>query len=706
MGEIKTTIKKPEAKRENRPSQTLKKGSSQSISSPSEQILFLQRTIGNQAVGRLLKSGALQAKLRIGQPGDIYEQEADRMAERVMRMPEPVVQRKNERGKVKIDEVKGKKIQVKSIPDQTRSFVQRQPEEAKEEGKAFISNIFNWGIGTVDNKSAKTFHGNASQGKSGASRSIMLSPGKWGDKKPIPGPAGEKQNDIDFIFPTKDTPINGKTDSAFKVGSNNATIITDPKDPKNSKIDDYDSYWPHDKAKGLTGYPVQKGAIEKEEKLQKKEASGSTPDVTPELESSISAIRGGGQPLPESVRAFYEPRFGADFGQVRVHTGSQAAETAKSINAKAFTVGRNIAFGAGEYSPDTIVGRKLLAHELTHVVHQDDGRGPSLIQRVPLGEAHARMGGPSVREMGQREEAPTRHCYPPMLLFERATKNETLFPPQSFNEVIWEGRIPLGELGWVDITLLARGRASGAISAEYGPGTIRDLCLARDANSDRLSGGGELYVPARVGPALHLTGDLVAEARYLAVPTGSLQGSLVADGAAEVNGYIGGRVAATYADGGLMFQAAGQLQTGALLTFRLGASAMTTLVGQEFWRRDWNLLDEQIGWTWYGGMAIALSSANGRSSPHRLSFSAARYLAQRGFSLAQYWSPWSPCPLPQKFIGKLTPTTSLGGRHSWRDPVSIADGRLFHSRFSNSSQTSSDELMSALQGRPARRRQQ
>ena len=84
---VQASNKKLEAKRENKASQIQKKGPSQSISSPVEQILFLQRTIGNQAVGRLLKSGALQAKLRIGQPGDIYEQEADRMAEQVMRTP-------------------------------------------------------------------------------------------------------------------------------------------------------------------------------------------------------------------------------------------------------------------------------------------------------------------------------------------------------------------------------------------------------------------------------------------------------------------------------------------------------------------------------------------------------------------------------------------------------------------------------------------
>ena len=59
------------------------------MDTPVDCILFLQRTAGNQAVSRLMRSGALQAKLRIGQPGDVYEQEADRVADAVMRMPDP-----------------------------------------------------------------------------------------------------------------------------------------------------------------------------------------------------------------------------------------------------------------------------------------------------------------------------------------------------------------------------------------------------------------------------------------------------------------------------------------------------------------------------------------------------------------------------------------------------------------------------------------
>jgi hypothetical protein len=86
--------------------------------------------------------------------------------------------------------------------------------------------------------------------------------------------------------------------------------------------------------------------------------------------SNIQSLSGKGSPLPESQRAFFEPRFGDDFSSVRIHTDSRAAQLARSINARAFTFGRDVVFGAGEYSPGTQQGKKTLAHELTHVVQQ------------------------------------------------------------------------------------------------------------------------------------------------------------------------------------------------------------------------------------------------------------------------------------------------------------------------------------------------
>ncbi|HEX6746778.1 MAG TPA: DUF4157 domain-containing protein [Longimicrobium sp.] len=94
------------------------------------------------------------------------------------------------------------------------------------------------------------------------------------------------------------------------------------------------------------------------------------------------ALAAPGQPLDEGTRAFMEPRFGHDFGHVRLHTGNAAAHAARSLHARAFTRGRDVVFGRGEYAPHTPEGRHLLAHELTHVVQQ--GGQPGTIQRAEI----------------------------------------------------------------------------------------------------------------------------------------------------------------------------------------------------------------------------------------------------------------------------------------------------------------------------------
>ena len=92
-------------------------------------------------------------------------------------------------------------------------------------------------------------------------------------------------------------------------------------------------------------------------------------------------LRSPGQPLDAGTRGFMEPRFGADFGDVRVHSDSRAAESARAVGARAYTVGRTIAFGSGEYRPDAEGGRRLLAHELSHVVQQAGATQPG-VQRA------------------------------------------------------------------------------------------------------------------------------------------------------------------------------------------------------------------------------------------------------------------------------------------------------------------------------------
>jgi hypothetical protein len=200
-------------------------------------LLQFQRVSGNQAVGRLI-----QAKLAISQPSDVYEQEADRVADQVMRMPDPTV------------------------------------------------------------------HDSASLGASSEPPGIQ---------RQCPGCEERLQRET-----------------------------------RN----------PFDEEEGLIS--------EEEGVVQAKWPAGGAPAAAPGAEARIHALRGGGQPLPQPVRASMEPRFGHDFSQVRIHADAAAAEAAGSVNALAFTLGHNLVFGAGQYEPATEAGRRLLAHELTHVIQQ------------------------------------------------------------------------------------------------------------------------------------------------------------------------------------------------------------------------------------------------------------------------------------------------------------------------------------------------
>lgn len=127
--------------------------------------------------------------------------------------------------------------------------------------------------------------------------------------------------------------------------------------------------------------PAELPEENEEEKLQTKRAAGAAPEVSPRTTSRIAALRGGGKELSPAARSYFEPRFGRDLSAVRLHTGNEAAAAAREVDARAFTVGRDIAFGAGEYRPDSTEGRRLLAHELTHTVQQE-ALGPR-VHRTP-----------------------------------------------------------------------------------------------------------------------------------------------------------------------------------------------------------------------------------------------------------------------------------------------------------------------------------
>jgi hypothetical protein len=118
--------------------------------------------------------------------------------------------------------------------------------------------------------------------------------------------------------------------------------------------------------------------------------------LIPPGKHAVSGIEGGGgQSLPPPVRGFFEARFGHDFSQVRLHADNHAAKRARGLNARAYTVGNDIYFGSGQYTPGTYSGDQLLAHELTHTIQQGGGtscavrEAQSGVDAIPLSSAPA-----------------------------------------------------------------------------------------------------------------------------------------------------------------------------------------------------------------------------------------------------------------------------------------------------------------------------
>lgn len=123
---------------------------------------------------------------------------------------------------------------------------------------------------------------------------------------------------------------------------------------------------------------------EEEEKREIRRQSASPESAAPTAGEDVVSALGPGRPLDAETRDFFEPRFGVAFRAVRVHTGAAAAESARILNARAYTLGKDIVFGAGEYQTQTDEGKYLLAHELTHVVQQSSGSAPCTLQRDAL----------------------------------------------------------------------------------------------------------------------------------------------------------------------------------------------------------------------------------------------------------------------------------------------------------------------------------
>ena len=156
-----------------------------------------------------------------------------------------------------------------------------------------------------------------------------------------------------------------------------AQVMRMPAPQPASSIDD--AFFPANRAAPPGQHQVQRRTAAEEpedrELVQTRVSAGAKPAATSTLSADIQSLQGRGQPLSRSERNFFEPRFGSDFSKVRVHDNSRAAHIARSVNARAFTHGHDLVFGAGEHAPTTPAGRELLAHELTHVIQQRNGTG-------------------------------------------------------------------------------------------------------------------------------------------------------------------------------------------------------------------------------------------------------------------------------------------------------------------------------------------
>jgi len=166
------------------------------------------------------------------------------------------------------------------------------------------------------------------------------------------------------------------------------------------------------------GQISRKCACEEDDKPNTLQAKPAGP-VAQEAPAIVRQVLGSpGQPLDPGTREFFEPRFGRDFSDVRIHVDSTAGESARDINAFGYTVGRHVVFAEGQYSPDTTSGRRLLAHELAHVVQQaprtmTELATPGTSARTPSAQPDSGSGGLTAGVV-RRKEGPRSRWDPEM----------------------------------------------------------------------------------------------------------------------------------------------------------------------------------------------------------------------------------------------------------------------------------------------------
>ncbi|MES0491500.1 MAG: DUF4157 domain-containing protein [Leptospirales bacterium] len=398
-------------------------------------IMHLQRTIGNQAVGRLLKSGWLQKKLNIGPANDKYELEADAVSEKVVSMNEPENNSANETSGDSSNEISAKSAPAPATISRTPLVnsimpLQRSANESTEELQEKQPDDDEKLQGNFLQKSGAPGEDEEAQGKSlqrEAAPEDEEAQGKFLQRES----ASEEEEAQGKLLQREAAPEDEDAQGKFlqrveedDEGQAKLQRVEEEEEgqAKLQRVEEDDEGQAKLRRKGLIPPKIPGGSrlpsgvnqayVQKKRKeytapentfaagksihsvrtLQKKtlwtppsgvgvlQRKGNGQAAPEGVESSINSARGGGKSLSPNERSYYEPRFGADFSGVKIHTGGQANQLSKSVNAKAFTVGSDIFFGSGQYNQDTSDGKKLMAHELTHTVQQ----GSSLKRKTTL----------------------------------------------------------------------------------------------------------------------------------------------------------------------------------------------------------------------------------------------------------------------------------------------------------------------------------
>jgi hypothetical protein len=268
-----------------------------------------------------------------------------------------------------------------------------------------------------------------------------------------------------------------------------------------------------------------------EAQLQRKAARG--PGDRPasrgdagDISERVEAASGGGRPLPARTRRTLEPRFGYDFGDVRVHTGPRADALARALDARAFTRGGDVFFARGEYRPATEAGRRLLAHELTHTIQQ--GAVDSPLRESRGGSASPDGGGdrPARATTGEQSQPATPMPGPPAPGLQRAARPDSPDGSRQSAEPTTATRPAEREQTWSEW-----GWETGREVVEWGEETGREAVEAGGEATQAISEYGESVVVTVGDTAAEVASGVWSTVQSLAAALGGdlrwVDGSIV-----------------------------------------------------------------------------------------------------------------------------------------------------------------------------------